>query len=79
MSLKRDKICPECAGRRIWWIEESPIASEVAQTIPTMVVRYLISNGPPPMRQDRGSGAGPPRRSFTAGPRRRAAGPRAGS
>jgi hypothetical protein len=22
-SLKRDKICPQCEGRRVWWIEES--------------------------------------------------------
>jgi hypothetical protein len=31
MSLKRDKICPQCDCRRVWWIEESPIATEVAQ------------------------------------------------
>jgi hypothetical protein len=30
-SLRRDKICPHCDGRRVWWIEESPIATEVAQ------------------------------------------------
>ena len=31
MSLKRDKICPQCQCRRIWWIEEAQISSEVAQ------------------------------------------------
>ncbi len=31
MSLKRDKLCPQCEGRQVWWIEESPIAPEVAQ------------------------------------------------
>jgi RNase P subunit RPR2 len=31
MSLKRDKICPQCESRKVWWIEESSAITEVAQ------------------------------------------------
>ena len=31
MSLKRDKICPQCEGRKVWWVEESLAVGDVAQ------------------------------------------------